>query len=191
VLVAAVLVTALLTTRSSPHADDPVALVYVSGLDDHLLPAYATVPLHDGPGGRVIAQVPVDTFAWVHGEQGEWLDVSLAEAGAGRGWIADFYLRGELHVVSPDSPGCPVVMRHSPGEEPHGHVIEPSSRVRPLDLAFDGQVTWVLVRVLRTGGEVWVERAALTERPGPDVRRAAPGTDCGEIVPEPLVPHEH
>jgi hypothetical protein len=176
---------------SRPEASGRLPLVYISGLDDHLLPAYPTVPLHDSPGGAVIAAAPADTLAWVHAERGEWLDVSLVSPAAGRGWVADYYLRGELHVVSPDAPGCAVAMRHSPGEEPHGHVIEPSTRVRLLDLAPDGDTTWVLVRILSTGGEVWVDRTALSERPGPDIRRAETGTDCADILPEPVVPHEH
>lgn len=190
VAAAGVLVAAALTALSpGPAAAGPLPVVYVSGLDDHLLPAYETVPVHESPGGRVVGFTPVDTLARVHGEKGEWLDVELVGPEL-RGWVADFYLRAELHVVNPGTPGCPVDTSHAPGDPPH-HQLHPSTRVRLLDVVEQGSHTWVLVRSLLTDGISWVDRVVLSERPGPDIRRAAAGTACGDILPEPVVPHTH
>lgn len=177
-------------TDSPPPSTPSRPLVYVSGLDDHLLPERDTVPLHSAPDGPVVAHVPVDTLAWVRGGRGEWIEVELAEGEPEEGWIADFYLRGELHVVDPDAPGCPVPTVHLPGETPHHH-LDPSTRVEMTDLRHHGSVAWVEVRSLRTGATSWVERRTLTERPGPDIRGVDPATPCDEILPEPDVPHTH
>lgn len=190
-----VLTVAAVTDR---EPSGPLPLVYVSGLDDHLLDAYRTVPLHAEPGGEVIAQAPVDSLARVHAEDGQWLDVELVAPAAGpdgeageplQGWIADFHLRGELHVVDPDAPGCPVPTGHEPGETDHR--LDPSTRVRLVDLADRGSDAWVLVRAVGDGSTSWVHRDVLSERPGPDVRRAEEGTACADIHPEPATPHTH
>jgi hypothetical protein len=183
-------------------------LVYVSGLDDHLLPAYDTVPVHREPGGPVVAESPVDVLAWVHGRAGEWLEVALAEpgpaggaapasgtdpvpsAGSLRGWVADYYLRGELHLVDPEQPGCPVPAADLLGDRPR-HRLDPSTRVGLVDLAQVGPQVWVQVRQVRGEGEWWVLRQHLSERPGPDIRRAEPGTGCEAITPDPVASHTH
>ena len=172
-----------------PVEQGPV-LVYVSGLDDHLLEAYETVPLHRAPDGPVVAAVPTGVLAWAHHQSGGWLEVALAEERPARGWIADFYLRGELHLVDPAAPGCPVPAADRAGEPPHHH-LAPSTRVRLVDLRRDGAEISVRVRDVRDGGTWWVARDSLSERPGPDVRRAAPGTACAGIRPEPAAPHAH
>lgn len=189
VAAAGLLMAATLSALSTEPAAGPLPVVYVSGLDDHLLPAYESVPVHESPGGRVIGFTPVDVLARVHGEKGEWLDIELIGAEL-RGWVADYYLRAELHVVNPGTPGCPVDTSHAAGDPPH-HQLHPSTRVRLLDAVEQGSYTWVLVRSLLTDGISWVDRAVLSERPGPDIRRAATGTACGDILPEPVVPHTH
>lgn len=182
--------------------DQQGRLVYVSGLDDHLLPAHDTVPVHREPGGPMVAEAPVDVLAWVHGVAGEWLDVALAEPGPPsaerppaainplRGWIADYYLRGEVHLVDPEAPGCPVPAADLLGDRPR-HQLDPSTRVRLVDLAQVGPQAWVQVRPLRGEGQWWVSRQHLSERPGPDIRRAEPDAGCEEITPEPVAPHTH
>lgn len=190
-VVAAALPVLLATAASSSEPGrTTLPVVYLSGLDDHLLPAYEYVPLYDSPAGRIIAAAPAGTLAQVQAEQGEWLEVTIRATGT-RGWVADFYLRGELHVVNPESPGCPVVMRHSPGGEAHGHVLDPSTLVRLVDLAEHDGHTWVLVRAVTTGALSWVDQTELSEAAGPDIRKAAAGTDCAQIEPEPVTPHHH
>lgn len=162
------------------------SLVYLSGLDDHLLDAHDTVPMYRRPGDDPIAEVPTDTLAWAYAESGEWVEVRLAEGGTEhRGWVADFFLRGELHLVDPVTPGCPVPAGRTAGTV--DHALDPSTKVRPLDLV-GGQAQ---VRVLATGQTWWVERRTLSERPGPDVRRPGSPADCDQIVAEPPAPHVH
>ena len=190
--VAAAALPVLFATAASSGGPErgPLPVVYLSGLDDHLLPAYDAVPVYDSPGGRVTATAPAGSLARVNAERGEWLDVSIPATGV-RGWIADFYLRGELRVVNPQAPACPVVMRHSPGGAEHGHILEPSTAVRLVDLAQLEGTTWVLVREVASDRLSWVEQAALSEAPGPDIRRAAAGTDCAQLEAEPVIPHHH
>ena len=165
-------------------------LVYVSGLDDHLLPATDEIAVHDAVGGVVTGHVPAGTLVWVHDEQGEWLDVATAEGTPLRGWVADFHLRGELHVVDPDAPGCPVPTAHHPEEAVHHH-LDASTRVEMIDLYPGPTETWVQVRSLRTDYTSWVRRDTLSERPGPNPNASAPGTECSEVLPQPAVPHSH
>lgn len=165
-------------------------LVYVSGLDDHLLPAADEVAVHEAVGGAVTGHVPADTLVWVHDEQGEWLDVATAEGTTLRGWIADFYLRGELHVVDPSAPGCPVPTAHHPQKAVH-HQLDASTRVEMTDLYEGSSGLWVEVRDLRTENTSWVRRDTLSERPGPNPDASSPGTECSEVLPEPAVPHNH
>jgi hypothetical protein len=170
-------------------ADRPAALVYISGYDDHLLPAYETVPLYREPGGPAVADVPTDSLAWAHDEAGEWVEVSLAEGVPQRGWVADFFLRGELHLVDPATPGCPVPAGATAGVP--DRQLDPSSKVRLVDVTSAGQQAWAQVRVVATGVTAWVERRTLSERPGPDARRLGPAAACDTIGPAPAEPHVH
>lgn len=174
------------STDGDDQAGQQRSLVYLSGLDDHLLDARDTVPMYRRPGDDPIAEVPADTLAWAYAESGEWVEVRLAEGGSEhRGWVADFFLRGELHLVDPVTPGCPVPAGRTAGTV--DHALDPSTKVRPLDLV--GQ--HAQVRVLATGQTWWVERRTLSERPGPDVRRPGSPADCDQIVAEPPAPHVH
>jgi hypothetical protein len=164
-------------------------VVYVSGLDDHLVEARHEVPLHASAGGAEIGRVPVDTLVRALDEQGGWLEIETAEGPRQQGWIADFYLRGQLHVVDPDEPGCPVATTHGAGEEAHHH-LGPSTKVEMLDLQVGSAESWVQVRSLQTDATSWVARDSLSERPGPNPAMT-PGLACGEILPEPAVAHTH
>jgi hypothetical protein len=185
-----------LTACSDEDEDDPdnhKALVYLSGLDDHLYPVRETVPLHHEPDGTVVGDAPVDVLAWVNSEAGGWLEVAHAEDKSEgepwHGWVADFYLRGELHAVDPDAPGCPVMAWHAPDrttDDPQHH-LDPSTLVQPLDL--DGDL--VQVRSRATDELWWIDRQVLSERPGPDTRRAPPDTACTDVTNEPVTPHTH
>ena len=86
-VVAAAALPVLFATAATPGepARGPLPLVYLSGLDDHLLPAYESVPLYDSPAGRVIAAAPVGTLAQVHAVQGEWLEVTSLRPMCGGG----------------------------------------------------------------------------------------------------------
>jgi hypothetical protein len=175
---------------AGPGPDGAPVLVYVSGLDDHLLDAYTTVPLHSGPDGPVVAGVPAGTLVWVHPGTGAWVEVTVAEGAPRRGWMADYFLRGRAHLVDPVTPGCPVPASAAPGGPPTGR-FDPSTLVRLHDLAGRGTANWVLVEGITTGSRSWVARDALSERPGPDARRVGPGVDCERIGPREIPGHSH
>jgi hypothetical protein len=175
-------------TGAADAVRQPV-LVYLSGLDDHHLHAYDTVPLHREPGGEAIAHAPTDTLAWAHNETGGWLEVTLTGDADLRGWVADYHLRSELHLVDPAAPGCPVPAGDQPGRE--RAQVDPSTRVRLVDLAERARRTWVLVRDLHSEANWWVERHYLSERAGPDVRRFGPDTPCEDIPAVTPAPHHH
>lgn len=166
-----------------PAASEPMALVYLSGLDGHQLPERHEVPIYRRPGEDPVAEVPTETLAWAYAEAGEWVEIQFAEGGDERGWVADYFLRGELHLVDPETPGCPVPAGRTAGRV--DHALDPSTKVRPVDLR-GGQAQ---VRVLTTGELWWVARETLSERPGPNVRRPDAPADCAEIVMEPPPPH--
>ena len=174
---------ALVVLACSPEEPSGPArpLVYVSGLDDHLLPARSTVPVHSAPEGPVIAEVPVDVLAWARGSRGEWVEVEVAEGASQRGWVADYYLRGELHVVSSEAPHCPVPAVRALGDPPD-QGLDPSTRVELVDLQSHQGRWWVQVRSLGTGEEWWVERPTLSEVPGPRVVGSDPDAPCEEIL---------
>ncbi|QSB14631.1 hypothetical protein JQS43_24735 [Natronosporangium hydrolyticum] len=149
-----------------PAPPPPAALVYLSGLDQHLLPAYETVPVHAEPGGPVVTSVPAGSLAWVHDQAGGWLEVVLAEGEPVRGWVGDYFSRGELHLVDPTAPSCPV---------PAGAAeFAPSSKVRLLDAGEPARPDLVRVRGVADGQTGWVPRAVLSEQPGPHPLRPGP-----------------
>jgi hypothetical protein len=163
-----------------PPSDAP--LVYLSGLDEHMQPAYATVPVYDRPEGQAVASAPAGSLAWVHTEASGWLEVSLAEGEPVHGWVGDYFLRGELHLVDPRTPACPV-----PGD---GVVFAPSTKVRLLDLRPTAAGSQVLVRSLATAELGWVAREVLSEQPGPHPARIGAGP-CEEYSPVPTPTHAH
>jgi hypothetical protein len=155
-----------------------------------------------------VAEVPTDSLAWAHDEAGEWVEVSLAEGVPQRGWVADFFLRGELHLVDPATPGCPVPAGATAGVP--DRQLDPSSKVRLLDVAVievasidvtgadaasvgppAGVQVQAQVQVVATGVTAWVERRTLSERPGPDARRLGPAAACDTVGQAPVEPHVH
>lgn len=164
-------------------------LVYLSGLDDHHLEAYESVPLHHLPGGVVAARAPVDALAWAHDQTGGWLEITMVDNPDLRGWVADYHVRSALHLVDPVAPGCSVPAGHLPGRV-HDQV-SPSTQVRLIDVAGDAPDGWVQVRTLSGGDAWWVPSRYLSERAGPDVRRFGPDTPCEEIPAVTPAPHHH
>jgi hypothetical protein len=163
-------------------------LVWVSGLDGHLLHAHHTVPLHAAPDGPVIAELATEALVWAEAEAGEWIQITLAGGGSPVGWVAAFFLRGELHLVDPATPGCPVPAGTTPTGPADDH-LPASTKVRPLDLTGSGPDARVLVAPLPAGDRRWVARNTLSEIPGPDTRAGAAGTPCEDFAPRVVPPH--
>ena len=182
-------------SSSGGQADNPDTgqpapmLVYISALDDHQLHAYDAVPLHYRPGTDVTAQAPTDTLAWAYDHTGGWVKITLVDDPDRRGWIGDYHLRGQLHLVDPDAPGCPVPAGDQPGRT--SEHLDPSTRVRLVNLARHNHTTWIRVHDLHTDTSWWVEQHILSERAGPDIRRYDPGTPCQDIPPFTPAPHSH
>lgn len=94
---------------SVAEAPSPAApLVLVSGRDDHGELASVDVPLYSSPAGRMpVGRVRDGTLARVVTIEGTWLQVRSAEGPALEGWLDDFHLRRQLHLVGP-GPTCRV-----------------------------------------------------------------------------------
>lgn len=83
-------------------------LVLVSGRDDHGEPASVDVPLYSSPAGRMpVGRVRDGTLARVVAVEGTWLQVRTVEGPLLEGWVDDFYLRRQLHLVG-RGPACRV-----------------------------------------------------------------------------------
>lgn len=182
--VAAVL--ALVTAFGWPEAATSTAekklIVLVSGRDDHGLEVADELPLHDRPGGSQIRTVPADTLAVVTEKQGTWLRISTLDGSPPtQGWIDEFLVRGQLHLVHPQAPGCAVATAE--GELPA------SARVRVVDVhpTASGRLGVGVVPVAG-GAEHHVERSWLRELPGP---QPVDGDDCEAAEDVPLEVHEH
>jgi hypothetical protein len=162
-------------------ASDDGLIVLVSGRDDHGMETFDELPLHDRPGGEVVAMVPTDTLARVHATDGTWLDITTLEGRAVRGWIDEFLVRGDLHIVLPDAPAC-----GAPTEQGH---LPPSARVRVVDVHADDAGGLELVGVVPVGDERehHVARHWVRELPGPAPRA---GAECTE-VPDVELGHGH
>lgn len=140
-------------------------LVMVSGRDDHGLPAQETVALYDVPGGSdAVGEVTDGTLVHVTRIEGSWLEVSTAEGPPARGWVDDYFLRGELRLVGP-VPGCSV--------ELGGRVAEGGTPVVVAGVR-DGQV--LVSSAAEPGWRGWVAREDLQELP-------PQGPACGEDPP--------
>ena len=174
----------------NPDTDHPApVLVYISALDDHQLHAYNTVPLHHRPDADVAAHAPTDTLAWAHDHTGGWVKITLVDDPDLRGWTGDYHLRSHLHLVDPDAPGCPAPAGDQPGRT--SEHLDPSTRVRLVNLARHDERTWIRVQNPRTDTSWWVEQRLLSERAGPDIRRYDQDTPCEDIPPFTPAPHSH
>lgn len=186
-MVGVVAVLALAISLGRPHAvgdaaTDGELIVLVSGRDDHGLEVADELPLHGGPGGAPIGTVPADTLAVVHETRGSWLRISAVE-GTPRavGWIDEFLVRGELHVVLPDAPACGVPTTVGG--------LQPSARVRVTDLHMlvDGTVE-VGVTPVTGEHEHHVERDWVRELPGP---APVAGGNCAWVPDIAEATHRH
>ncbi|GAA2744172.1 hypothetical protein GCM10009868_20790 [Terrabacter aerolatus] len=140
-----------------PPAPGPVVLV--SGRDDHGELASAVVAVHPEAGSATVTgDVPDGTLARVVAIQGTWLQVRTLEGPPVQGWVDDFYLRREIHLVGAP-PGCRSAL--------DGHSLPAGQQAVVLD------VKARQVRVQVVGGETtgWAPRAAVHE--------LAPTEGCG------------
>lgn len=145
-------------------------LVLVSGRDDHGMLAQEQVEVYDAPAStKASGRIPDGTLARVVQADGQWMRIETAEGKPVSGWIDDFFLRGEAHLVGP-APECrPQV----------------SNQVQEAGLV-------VVVHGVRED-EVLVESAGETPVRGWTPREAVQelppqGDDCGE---DPEGGHEH
>ncbi|GAA2478196.1 hypothetical protein [Terrabacter carboxydivorans] len=140
-----------------PPAPGPVVLV--SGRDDHGELAAAVVAVHAAAGSTTVTgDVRDGTLARVVAVQGTWLQVRTLEGPPVQGWVDDFYLRREIHLVGPP-PGCRPAL--------DGHPLPAGQQAVVLDVRAR-QVRVQLVGVATTG---WAPRAAVHE--------LAPTEGCG------------
>lgn len=140
-------------------------LVMVSGRDDHGLLAQEEVEVYGAPGDSVpLRRIADGTLVHVAEVEGTWLEVSTAEGPPARGWVDDYFLRGELRLVGP-APGCSV--------ELGGRVAEGGTPVVVAGVR-GGQV--LVSSLADPGWRGWVAREDLQELP-------PQGPDCGEDPP--------
>ncbi len=141
----------------------------MSGKDDHGLVAQEVVEILDRPEGRAVGNVPDGTLVYVVGEDREWLEVETLEGRRVVGWINDFYLRGQVHLVG-DPPACPVPLRGEPDGAPFAELAA-SQQVVLVDHHGD----WVGVQPVGDDRLGVVPRGFVSELPGPP---AEPGVPC-------------
>ena len=161
-----------LTTPFAAAVSPVAPLVLVSGRDDHGELASPAVAVFSGPGSsRPVGAVRDGTLARVVGLEGTWLHVRTLEGPRVEGWVDDFYLRRELHLVGA-GPTCRVTLagRAQPAGE-QAVVLEVS----------DGRAR---VRVVHGAATGWVPRAAVHELApregcGTDASRGASGGASG------------
>lgn len=159
-------------------ADTDGPIVLVSGRDDHGLDRVDELPLHDGPGGEVVGTVAADTLARVHTTEGSWLEITTLEGPTLEGWIDEFLVRGDLHVVLPDAPAC--------GAPTAEGDLPPSARVRVVDVHTGaGGVDRVGVVQVGDEREHHVERHWVRELPGPAPRLGTECTEVADVAPGP------
>ncbi len=171
----------LLVACGGSAAERPILLL--SGKDDHGLVAESEVEILDRPDGRAVGMVPDGTLVYVLGEDREWLEVETLEGRRVVGWVNDFYLRGQVHVVG-DPPACPVPLRGEPGGQAFAELAA-SQQVVLVDHHGD----WVGVRPIGAGRLGVVPRAFVSELAGPS---GEPGVPCAEVEVDPDArPHRH
>lgn len=152
-------------------ASGPVVLV--SGRDDHGEQASAHVDVHAAPGsGPATGEVRDGTLARVVAVEGTWLQLRTLEGPSVQGWVDDFHLRREVHLVGPP-PGCRVTL--------DGHGLPAGEQAVVLDV----RARQVRVQLLGGSTAGWVSRAAVHE--------LAPREGCGSSVPSaaPAGGHHH
>lgn len=174
-LVMVAIVTILTSVGATRHAADTAAtdgpIVLVSGRDDHGQQVADQLPLHERPDGAAVGAIAAGTLAEVRATRGTWLLVASLEGAPSEGWIDEFLVRGDLHVVSSDTPACPVPTAEG--------VLAASTRVRVVDVHRTG-VGSDRVGVVTVAGSVehHVDRTQLRELPAPQARG---GTSCDAV----------
>ena len=138
--------------RAVAAAVSPTApLVLISGRDDHGELASPRVVLFAAPGGRTpVGEARDGTLARVVGLEGTWLHVRTQEGQRVEGWVDDFHLRRELHLVGA-GPTCRATLG--------GHLLPAGEQAVVLEVR-DGRARVQVVRGSATG---WVLRAAVQE----------------------------
>lgn len=162
VLVAGTSASSRSATVITPEAPGPVVLV--SGRDDHGELASAHVSVHAVPGSAPASgEIRDGTLARVVALEGTWLEVRTLEGPAVQGWVDDFYLRREIHLVGP-TPSCRSNLA--------GHALDAGEQAVVLDVR-GRQVRVQLLSGAPAGPTTgWVSRAAVHE--------LAPREGCGE-----------
>ena len=75
-------------------------LVLVSGRDDHGMLAQEQVEVYDAPESTTASgRIPDGTLARVVQADGQWMRIETVEGKPVSGWIDDFFLRGQAHLV--------------------------------------------------------------------------------------------
>lgn len=134
-------------------------LVLVSGRDDHGELASADVPLYSAAGGHEpVGRVRDGTLARVVAVEGTWLQVRTVEGPPLEGWLDDFYLRRQLHLLGP-GPTCRVRVG--------AHLLAAGEQAVVLEVSGDR----ARVALVRPPVDGWVPRA--------DVREIPPRQGCG------------
>lgn len=188
---AAALAATLLLGACGGDAGPQRSVLLVSGKDDHGLQAAGRVPLLSAPDGEPAGSVADGTLVEVVGTSGEWLQVRVvADAPVEiEGWLNDFHLRGQVHLVVPDAPACPVALVGEPGGPAYAQ-LRPSEQVVLVDhhRMADGML-WVGVVPLQDEAIGLVPSAWISELPGPT---SLDGQDCAEVALDTSVrPHRH
>ncbi|WP_323101416.1 hypothetical protein [Intrasporangium sp. YIM S08009] len=148
-----------LTTPVVAAVSSTAPLVLVSGRDDHGELASPDVAVFSAPGGsRPVGEVRDGTLARVVALEGTWLHVRTLEGPRVEGWVDDFYLRREIHLVGA-GPTCRATLG--------GHLLAAGEQAVVLDVR-DGRAR---VQVARGSATGWVPRAAVHE--------LAPREGCG------------
>lgn len=176
-----IVLTSLGATRGATDTaatDGPIVLV--SGRDDHGQQVADQLPLHDRPDGAAVDTIAADTLAEVRATSGTWLLVASLEGEPSEGWIDEFLVRGELHVVSPDTPACPVPTVEG--------ALPASARVQVADVHHAGVGSDPIgVVTVADGIEHHVDRTRLRELPGPQ----GSGASCADVRDVPDGAHHH
>lgn len=158
--------------QGADHTTPTRAVVLVSGLDDHGLPATGTVPVHRRPGGAASATLPASTLVHAVAVRGEWTNVTPLHTGPEgaahehpSGWVGDYHLRGVL-ALRADS-GCQVTLADAvAGAGVAEALVGTPVEVRDFAYTPDGQDLWL--HIAAPGGPAigWVEADAVGEREG-------------------------
>ncbi len=148
--------------RAAVLAQSTTPLVLVSGRDDHGELVSEDVALHSAPGSRqAVGEVRDGTLARVVRIEGTWLQVRTVEGPPVEGWVDDFYLRREVHLVG-GRPTCEVSLA--------GRRLPAGEQALVLEVR-DGRARVRLVSPGRGSASGWVPRAAVHE--------LAPREGCG------------